>query len=53
MPTIIIGMTVAAAVIFASVKMVRDKLNGKSSCNCSDCDYSSACRNKNKNKRKR
>lgn len=48
MPTIIIGMTVAAAVIFAAIRMVKDKLKGKSSCNCSDCEYSSACRNKRK-----
>lgn len=43
--TIAVSAVLAAAVIFACIKLYRDKRSGKSSCggNCGSCPYSSEC----------
>ena len=40
---ILIGVLVAAAVLLAIVKLVRDRRKGRCSCGCAACPHSDRC----------
>jgi hypothetical protein len=49
LPTIIIGLILAAAVVLILVKLIRDRKNGSScncGCGCKDCPSSAVCHKK-------
>lgn len=48
--TIVVGALVGFIIIFVSVKIIRDKMRGKSSCGgCSGCPCSGSCQPKSEN----
>ncbi|WP_077533501.1 FeoB-associated Cys-rich membrane protein [Massiliimalia massiliensis] len=49
LPTIIIGLILATAVVLILVKLIRDRKNGSScncGCGCKDCPSSAVCHKK-------
>ncbi|MDP3448675.1 MAG: FeoB-associated Cys-rich membrane protein [Eubacteriales bacterium] len=50
--SLVVGLVVAAVVLAAIVKMIRDKKQNKSTCgcSCSGCAGASSCHNKGLNK---
>lgn len=50
--SVIVGLVVAALVVFAVIKIIKDKKNGKHSCNyggnCGGCPMAGQCHKKEK-----
>lgn len=43
LPTVIVGLIIAAIVVFAIVSVVKQRKKGGCSCGCEGCSSSSAC----------
>ena len=50
--SIVIGALVLAAVIFAVIKIIKDRKKGKCSCGCEGCAFSNTCRSPQKDNNK-
>lgn len=50
--SIVIGALVLAAVIFAVIKIIKDRKKGKCSCGCEGCAFSNTCHKPKKDNNK-